>query len=150
MERAKVHFIKYLAQYGTVAHACKCAKVSRETMRRHRSIDPEFAEKWLDAVDDAADTLEESLFDRAIDRDTIAAIFLLKGMRPNKYRERQQITTVEEKNIDQAIDAEFKILNDSAEDAEFTTKEGNPRALLPAPGSNGHKNGNGSSTKEEK
>ena len=148
MERAKERFLVFLKEHGSVRYACQCAKVSRSAIMAHRKKDPVFAQAWVDALDDAADYLEESMYERACDRDTVAGIFLLKGMRPEKYRERTHVTTVEEKAIDEAIEAEFRLLNEEAQDAEFEPAS----KALPAPGHNGNgQHGNGhvdSSTKE--
>lgn len=139
LERAKWRFIEFLQVHGSVRYACRCARVSRDAIYNQRNVDPAFAKAWVDALDDAADNLEESLYERATTHDTVAAIFLLKGMRPEKYRERQHVTTVEEKSIDEAIEAEFRVIRE--EGIEVTE----PSHQLPMEGS---ANGNGR-TKEE-
>ena len=86
----------------------------RQTVYDWRAADPAFAAAWDAALDQAADTMEREAFRRAVEgveepvygrvakdsdgeigritkySDTLL-IFLLKGARPEKYRERQQV-----------------------------------------------------------
>ena len=86
----------------------------RQTVYDWRAADSDFAAAWDDALDQAADTMEREAFRRAVEgveetvygrvdrysdgeigkvrkySDTLL-IFLLKGARPEKYRERQQV-----------------------------------------------------------
>lgn len=84
----KAAFIEELRRHGSVYHAAKAADVGRRTVYAWRDADEAFAAAWTDAHDDALDALEESLYRRGITRDTTAAIFLLKGNRGDKYRDR--------------------------------------------------------------
>lgn len=107
-------FLKALSDGGVVRHAAEAAGVSKNTAYRERERDSAFAEAWDDAIDDAADVLEVEARRRAIlgvekvtyvrsgtdDKgrpvftqqtireysDTLL-IFLLKGMRPEKFRD---------------------------------------------------------------
>lgn len=108
----KVRFLAELAKRGNVRDACKAARIARATPYRWREADPDFAAAWRDALDQAADVLEREAFRRAVTgvqepvfgslgpgqgtgevgavrkySDTLL-IFLLKGARPEKYRER--------------------------------------------------------------
>lgn len=112
-EDAKNKFIQQLKLYGTVTRAAAAAGISVPTAYNWRKNDPEFDWRWKYALESAADGLEEALYERGLTSDTTAAIFLLKGMRPEKYRERHAIS-VEEKQIDEAIEREL---------AELTNKE---------------------------
>lgn len=106
----KEAFVEALREKYSVYHAAHEAGIARSTAYLWRSQDPEFAAAWDEALEDAKDTLEQSLFERAVNgteepvfyqgacvgtvtrySDT-AAIFLLKGARPEKYRERQEIS----------------------------------------------------------
>lgn len=84
----KTAFLETLREKYSVYHACKAADIGRTTVYQWREADPDFAKAWDDAQDDAVDALEQSLFERAMGKDTVAAIFLLKGARPEKYKER--------------------------------------------------------------
>jgi len=78
-------------QTGTVSGAMRAVRMGRTSWYRWKSEDPQFAEAIADAEGAAADRLEEVAIKRAIaakDPSDVLLIFLLKGMRPEKYRER--------------------------------------------------------------
>jgi hypothetical protein len=78
----KARFVVALRQKCSVFHAAQAAGVGRATVYRWRDDDTEFAAQWDDAIEDAVDALESSLYERALNgTDTTAAIFLLKGRR---------------------------------------------------------------------
>lgn len=60
-------FLAALAQNGNVGLACKAAKIGRRTAYNWREADKAFAEAWLDALEEAADTLEAEAWRRARD-----------------------------------------------------------------------------------
>lgn len=108
-------FLEELARSGNVSLAAKFAGLDRNKFYDARAVDPEFAQAWSDALDQAADLLEEEARRRGHDgveepvfgrisreqdgqigairkySDTLL-IFLLKGCRPDKYRERREIS----------------------------------------------------------
>lgn len=107
-------FLNVLRENGNVRLACEAARIERSTAYRLRDRDVLFAVEWDEAQELAADLLEEEARRRAHDgvdepvygrigkdqdgkigvirkySDTLL-IFLLKGARPEKYRERQEI-----------------------------------------------------------
>ena len=83
-------FLEALRSTPIIKQACRAAGVSRKVAYDWRKKDGEFAAEWNDALQDGIDTLEEILMRRAEERDTVAMIFLLKGLRPKKYRERYE------------------------------------------------------------
>lgn len=83
-------FLNALREKGSVYHAAKSINVGRRTVYTWRKQLPGFAKEWDAAIEDAADELEASLYERGMTKDTTAAIFWLKGHRPEKYRERLQ------------------------------------------------------------
>lgn len=87
----KDRFIAELRDRGSVFHACQAAGIARSQAYRWRDNDEHFAKEWEDALEDCIDTVEESLFQRARGKDTVAAIFFLKNNRA-KYRERVEHT----------------------------------------------------------
>ena len=87
-DSAKATFLKTFAQRGNVSTSCKRAKISRETAYQWRKDDAKFHAAWEAAEQDAADSLEDHAWDMAKSGDTTMTIFLLKGLRPEKYRER--------------------------------------------------------------
>ncbi len=117
--RWEAAFLAALSITGNVSKACEAAGVkSRKTAYRARLNHPDFASLWDDAYEQAIDRLEEEARRRAHDglirykfdkgvpvrhpvtqepyyeleySDTLL-IFLLKGGRPEKYRERHDVT----------------------------------------------------------
>src|ERR1041384_3832871 len=89
-DRQKKRFIAALEAQGTVLHACKAAGISRQTAYRWRDEDPEFAILWDEAHEQAVDSVESVLFQKALSGDTICMIFYLKAHRPI-YRDRLSV-----------------------------------------------------------
>lgn len=83
-------FIDVYRQCGVVSHAADAAGISRRTIQRKVQDDPEFAERFKTAKEDAVDGLELEARKRAFAGSDTLLIFLLKGARPEKYKERIQ------------------------------------------------------------
>jgi hypothetical protein len=102
-------FLKALRIYGNVSKAAASAKVSRKFVYTQRESDEAFAQEWAAALDQSADYMEAEAWRRAVKgtkkpvyqngklvggvqeySDTLL-IFLLKGARPEKYRERRDV-----------------------------------------------------------
>jgi hypothetical protein len=102
-------FLKTLAETAVFASACKVAQVDPRTARRHRRKDPDFAERWDEALELALDLMELEARRRALHgterpvyqggklvgtireySDTLM-IFLLKAYRPERFRERYEV-----------------------------------------------------------
>lgn len=94
---------------GNVSAACKAVSLARSTAYLHKSQNEEFARDWDDAIEAGTDNLEQEARRRAYEgtekpvfyqgvecgtirefSDTLT-IFLLKGNRPDKYRERSEV-----------------------------------------------------------
>jgi len=111
----KADFLTALAKRGNISDACTAAQIHRSTAYHHQQTDEAFAAAWLTALDEGADALEAEAQRRAVsglvrkkftkDGDPIIdpatgkqyvekeysdtlLIFLLKGARPEKYRDR--------------------------------------------------------------
>lgn len=109
-------FLEALTATGNVSESSKEAQVSRMFVYEQRRADQVFAAAWDDALDQASDLLEKEARRRAHDgwdepvfgsmgtglgsgevgtvrkySDTLL-IFLLKGARPEKYRDRHEVT----------------------------------------------------------
>jgi hypothetical protein len=108
--RKKAIFLGHLAKTGNVTKAAEATGWARRVAYRHRENDPTFAEAWEDAEQQYADLLEREADRRAVEgvdeprfyeggvcghvrkySDTLL-IFRLKALRPDKYRERQEIS----------------------------------------------------------
>lgn len=102
-------FLAALAETGIVLHAAAAAGIQRNTAYNRRLNDPDFAAAWDEAIEDAADRLEQEARRRAYEGtdepvfyrgEQCGAIrrysdrlleFLLKGMRPHKFRENHSL-----------------------------------------------------------
>ena len=110
MNRKQKAFLAAFSETGNVRLACKAAKVSRSRHYQWRDEDPEYRKAVDLAKEDAADLLEEEARRRAVEgveepvgwykgqaggtvpkysNDLLK--FLLRGLRPEKYRERQEV-----------------------------------------------------------
>ena len=102
-------FLDELSDLGNVREACKRVGIGRKTAYDRRENYPEFAARWTLALDESCDVLEKEARRRAVEgveteiptksgetivqtkySDTLL-IFLLKGARPEKYRENHSI-----------------------------------------------------------
>lgn len=105
----KAAFLSALADCGNVADAARQAGIARNALYLWKRDDSEFAAEWEAALIAGGETLEEEAVRRARDgwdepvwykgeqvgtvrrySDTLL-IFLLKGLMPEKYGERQKI-----------------------------------------------------------
>ena len=86
----KKRFIETLSVQGTVYHSAQAAGISRQTAYRWRQDDPDFACQWDEAIENAVDQVESTIFQQAIGGNTLAAIFYLKAHRP-QYRDRLNV-----------------------------------------------------------
>lgn len=107
--RKKRAFLVAFAQCGNVAQAAELAGIHRTTHYDWLGSDPQYAAAFVEAEDEAADRLEQEARRRAVEgvrreksyyykgervgvdvetdySDTLL-IFLLKGLRPEKYRD---------------------------------------------------------------
>lgn len=103
-------FLKSLEECPIINRAISKIRISRSFLYKFRSENPDFAAEWDAAKDRGIDALEDEAMRRALvgtDKpiyqggkkvgtvrefsDTLA-IFLLKGNRPNKYRDRHELS----------------------------------------------------------
>lgn len=96
----KEPFLKVLRECGNVFEACKAVKINRLNAYRERKNNPDFAEQWQEAIDDACDTLALQARKRALTKSDTLMIFLLKCHQPDFYnRDRLQIQHSGEVNV---------------------------------------------------
>lgn len=109
-QKRKDKFIAEISKRGIVSHACIAAGINRSTAYDHRRHDPEFARRWEEAIDNAMDNLEGEIYGRAChgrekpvfqggelvghvtEYSDVLAMFILKANRPEKYRERYDVS----------------------------------------------------------
>lgn len=109
-ERQSAFLAALASSGGNVTRACEAVDISRLCAYKWRDNDPEFAEAWDHAKQVGADVLEDEAIRRAHEgvdepvfykgkklRTTVRKysdtllIFLLKGARPDKYRDNAKI-----------------------------------------------------------
>jgi hypothetical protein len=83
-------FITELRRESTVFHAAQHARISRKTAYKWQELDPDFAEAWSDALQDATDVMEHSVYHQALNGDSLLKMFWLKKHRP-EYRDKMTI-----------------------------------------------------------
>ena len=110
MSTNKAAMLEAYREVGTVLHAVDIVGISRQTHYEWLRMDAEFAQEFADACEDRADMLEREAFRRAHDG-TLRPVFqggqhvgdilefsdtlmlaMLKAHRPEKFKERQEIT----------------------------------------------------------
>lgn len=107
-DRARARFIEVLRETCNVSDAARAANIERSTPYKWRDADPDFFAQWVEAEEYAADRLEREAWRRAVEgidkpvihlgviTDTFKEYsdrmleILLKGHRPNKFKERVQ------------------------------------------------------------
>ena len=103
-------FLSSMQENGNVSLACEAAGIERSTAYRARERFEEFAIEWDTALEIAADALEAEARRRAVsgtdkpvffrgeecgvirEYSDSLLMFLLKAARPEKYRERHEVT----------------------------------------------------------
>lgn len=68
-------FLSALENTGIVAWAAKAAGVGRRTVYDHLNADPDFAEKWEEALDSAEARLEEEVMRRALEGEQVPVYY---------------------------------------------------------------------------
>lgn len=112
-------FFAALEECGSVKEACKAAEISRVYVYRMKREDSRFAERWEQALEAGADTLEDEARRRAMagvsKGSDVLLMFLLKGLRPQRWRESRAVMSPAELN--KLIELEFE-KRDRARQAE--------------------------------
>jgi hypothetical protein len=80
-------FIAAFSRCGSLSKAAQRAKIDRRTHYNWLRDDPWYKQAFRQAIQEAGDALEDKLNDLAHEGNVTAAIFLLKGLRPERYRD---------------------------------------------------------------
>jgi hypothetical protein len=83
--------IQWVAKGLSLTGACEASKIGRTTFYDWMADDPTIRPRLDKAYDEGTDVLEDALVRRALDQDTTALIFALKGRRPSRWRERYSV-----------------------------------------------------------
>ena len=103
-------FLAVYGEMGVIKRACKVAGVARSSHYEWMETNPEYRRAFEDAQEDAADNLEAEVYRRAVkgvkkptgwykgvaggyvrEYSDLLLMFRLKALRPEKYRERQEV-----------------------------------------------------------
>lgn len=112
-QQKKDRFLEAYAETGTVTHAATRAGIDRRTHYRWLQDDENYAEAFASAEQSVVDMLEGEAIRRATEGSDTLLIFLLKGLRPERYKERAHVTSEVRNTLDagQLVDqAKAKVL----------------------------------------
>src|SRR3972149_9882694 len=114
-------FLDALSTLAHVERACKVAQIEKRTAYNHRRKDPEFRKNWDKALKDAVPVLENEAMRRAIygvrkpvyqqkelvgfvrEYSDTLLIFMLKGLKPARYRDKYTVDINARSNIEKKI-----------------------------------------------
>ena len=85
--------IQAIAQTGNLTLASQIAGVDRAVVYRRYKADAEFRQQYDEAMETGIDILEAEARRRAMAGSDTLLIFLLKGARPEKYRDNYHVTS---------------------------------------------------------
>ena len=95
-------FLEALEFHGTIKHACQVVRINRTTVASWRRQDVNgFASRLADAQEDFAEEIEYTVYQRVKEPDCppVLQIFVLNGLKPDKYRPQTTVTDDTAKDI---------------------------------------------------
>jgi hypothetical protein len=104
-------FLEAYSDFGTIKHACKKLKIGRETVYRWKKDDVNgFASHFEWAKEDFAEEIEKTVFQRALESDCppVIQIFVLNGLKPDKYRPQTTVTDESAKDVMKELKSKFR------------------------------------------
>lgn len=109
-EEKRAKFFTILSEGGTVMEGCRAIDISRQSMYARKRSDGVFSDDWDVAYEEGTDSLEVEATRRAKESSDTLLIFLLKGRRPEKYRDRFE--TVVQHNVAHTFDLDSMPLSE--------------------------------------
>ena len=103
-------FLSAFSRCGSISTAAKRVKIDRRTHYNWLAEDPWYKDAYKQAVQEAGDALEDKLNELALEGNVTAAIFLLKGLRPHKYKERSQVDLLKINSLDDVPENLLKLV----------------------------------------
>lgn len=88
VKKQRQELLDALRSGASVTAACRVVGVPRRTAYQWREDDENFAAEWADALEEGTDALEDEARRRAMESSDTLMIFLLKGRRPEVYKDR--------------------------------------------------------------
>jgi hypothetical protein len=107
----KAAMLAAIAKSGNVSASARAADIDRSTHYDWMHTDLEYAVKVGQAMEEAVDVLEAVARMRAIVGSDVLLIFLLKGHRPERYRERHDVKLASKVAVEERGDP-FELLRD--------------------------------------
>lgn len=86
-------FIDAYRQCGSMSQSCDIAGIDRSTVHRRAQAYPEFMAMLEEAREEATDRLEAICRKRAEANSDVLLMFLLKALKPEKYRDSYHVET---------------------------------------------------------
>jgi hypothetical protein len=102
--KKKAAFLAALAAGDSVTSAAVAAGVVRQHVYKWRESDEAFAADWDAAIEAGTDRLEDAARDRALKASDTLLIFLLKGRRPEKFKDKADV------NVSGAVEHTHKVV----------------------------------------
>jgi hypothetical protein len=87
--RAK--FLELLGESGNVAATCAALGLHRPVIYAWRHADPAFARDWDNALQLGSEAIEDEARRRAMAGSDYLLVFLLKGLKPEKYKQNSSV-----------------------------------------------------------
>jgi transposase-like protein len=84
-------FLELVGETGNVRDACRALDLHRTTVYDWRREDADFAAAWDEAIALGTEGMEDEARNRAINGSDVLLIFMLKALKPDKYRERSTV-----------------------------------------------------------
>lgn len=116
-------FLLFLSQGNTATYAARAIGMTRQALYKHADNDAEFKKQWENAVEEGIDTLEDEAINRAKDSSDTLLIFMLKGARPDKYRERLEVNVNWRLEVEKSGANPQKILEGMIEQARLQLEQ---------------------------
>jgi alkanesulfonate monooxygenase SsuD/methylene tetrahydromethanopterin reductase-like flavin-dependent oxidoreductase (luciferase family) len=89
-------FLAAFSRCGSLSKAAKRARVDRRSHYNWLKDDPWYVQAFRQAVIEAGDSLQDKLTEMAYEGNVTAAIFLLKGLKPETFRDRIEQVNIED------------------------------------------------------
>ena len=126
-------FLKAFDKHGTIKHACMETKIGRVTVARWKREDAYgFIQRFDDAKEDYAEIIENVVFERAKQPNCnpILQIFVLKALKPDKYRDLAVVTDDIAKDVMRDLRNKFKGIQFSDDDSPDKSAEQQAEDIL--------------------
>jgi hypothetical protein len=112
--------LEHYAKHGRLLRACEAAGIDHATHYRKLQSEPNYRAAVETVEQQAAQQLEDRVYDMAMEGELQAALVLLRRFRPNLYRERTSLEVSGTINLAQILEAEQRVVRMKERDAGNT------------------------------